>query len=406
MRPRTELGLGLGLLVLLLFGAALLGRRANTTPDQDPRVSTFLAGPQGARGLADALIRLGIPVERFRGRLRQLHDAIDADSGGRVLVAFLDPANGIEPREANEIAALSSRADLLLAGMGSAAVMQCYGVRPQYRVRDSMQAVAPGARPGIASPWVRAVLMASTPSEVRDSSLMDDESAAECRVPERMVAETLLVSRTGRLIALRLRDRNDERSVTLVADGALFSNRALRATDAGPFALGLFTTRRGRVVFEEAHQGFGVGGSLGSAVFAWSLRTPWGWAAWQLAGVGLLALLAGAVRFGPPVPMLMRRRRSPLEHVRALATALAAANGHDVAVRAIVRGLGRRLLPAGQRARADGPALIDRITHTVRSSRGRDAARHLQALTKPRQPAESVLAAALAVEDVWEDLRP
>ena len=406
MRPRTEIGLGLGVLALLLLGSALLGRRANTMPDQDARTSTFLAGPNGARGLADALGRLGIPVERFRGRFRQLGEAVAVDTGGRSLVAFLDPAAHLQPAEVSEIVALTPRADLLVAGMGSAALMRCYGYEPQYRFRDSVQAVAPGTRPGRDSPWVHTVLAASSVTVVRDSSRMEDQGESECRVSAGMIADTLLVARTGRLIAVRLHEREGGGSITLVADGTLFGNRALRATDAGPFALGLFAGRSGRVVFEEAHQGFGASRSLGSAVLAWSAHSPWGWAAWQLALAGLLALLAGAVRFGPPVPMLLRRRRSPLEHVRALATALAAANGHDVAVRAIVRGLGRRLAPAGQPVRTDSSALVERVARTVRSPRGREAARRLQDLTRPRQPAGSVLAAALAVEDVWEDLRP
>src|SRR2546430_8442715 len=51
--------------------------------------------------------------------------------------------------------------------------------------------------------------------------------------------------------------------------------------------------------------------SLAALVLAWSLRSPWGWAAWQLTAVGLLALGFGAVRFGPPRAGLERRRRSP-----------------------------------------------------------------------------------------------
>jgi hypothetical protein len=149
-----------------------------------------------------------------------------------------------------------------------------------------------------------------------------------------------------------------------------------------------------------------MGGSLAGASLDWSLRSPWGWAAWQLAIVGVLALAAGAFRFGPVRSVVERRRRSPLEHVRALATALAAARGHDVAIGAIVQGLRRRLQPAGQRGRGDWRPWVAHLTDTVRRARARDAARTLGSLTRSGQPPEGVLRAANAVEDVWEELRP
>jgi hypothetical protein len=218
--------------------------------------------------------------------------------------------------------------------------------------------------------------------------------------------DTLLMSTTGRVLALRLVRADMDRRVVLLADATLLRNRALRETAAGPFALRLLAGDYQRVIFEEAHQGFGAGGSLADAALAWSIRSPWGWAAWQLALVGLVALLAGAVRFGPARPVIQRRRRSPLEHVRALATALAAARGHDVAIGAVVQGLRRRLLPAGQRGRTDWRDWVERLAGSVRSTRARDAARTLKSLTRPGQPPEGVLRAANAVEDVWEEMRP
>jgi hypothetical protein len=193
--------------------------------------------------------------------------------------------------------------------------------------------------------------------------------------------------------------------VTLVADGSLFSNQALRETEAGVFVLGLFVGRDSVAIFDERHHGFEPGGSLWRAALDWSRGSPWGWAVWQLAGVGLLALLVGAVRFGPPRPLDDRRRRSALEHVTALATALSAARGHDTAIRLMTRGLARRLAPDG-RSPPDSARLLERMKPVLRTERGRKALAELQALTQPGQPAESVLIAANDVEDVWQDLRP
>ncbi len=77
-----------------------------------------------------------------------------------------------------------------------------------------------------------------------------------------------------------------------------------------------------------------------------------------------------------------------------------------MAIGAVVQGLRRRLLPAGQRSRADWRAWVDRLSHNVRSPRAIEAAARLQSLTRPGQPPEGVLQAANAVEDVWEELRP
>jgi hypothetical protein len=192
----------------------------------------------------------------------------------------------------------------------------------------------------------------------------------------------------------------------IAADAGLFRNRALRDTPAGSFALSLFVGRYRRVIFEEAHHGFQEGGSLARATLGWTLRSPWGWAMWQMGVVGLLALLGSAFRFGPPRRVIQRQRRSPVEHVRALATALAAARGHDVAIAAIVEGLRRRLLPAGQRPQGDWREWVGRLGQHAKGARAREAVSTLKSLTRPGQPPDGVLKAANAVEDVWQELRP
>jgi hypothetical protein len=241
---------------------------------------------------------------------------------------------------------------------------------------------------------------------VTDSSGITDATVTACAVPSLAYAETLLVTRTGRVEAVRLHRADLDRAVVLVADGELFSNRALRETDAGPFAVGLLNGRYDTVLFEESHHGFAASGSLASAAFTWSRGSPWGWAVWQLVIVGTLALLLAAVRFGPPRPAIPRKRRSALEHVRALATALAAAQGHDVAVARIVEGLRRRLTPGGKAERRADRRWIAGLGQTAATRRGRDAVQTLTEVTRPGQPALSVLRAANAVEDVWEELRP
>jgi hypothetical protein len=160
------------------------------------------------------------------------------------------------------------------------------------------------------------------------------------------------------------------------------------------------------VVVDEYHHGYHAAGSLAGAALDWTTRSPWGWVVWQLAAVGVIALLASGVRFGPVRHAIERRRRSPLEHVRALATALAAARGHDVAVRLMVQGLRRRLSRGGRPARADLDVWLEGLRPSVRTPRGREALDALAGLTRGPQDAESVLVAANAVETLWEELKP
>jgi hypothetical protein len=112
------------------------------------------------------------------------------------------------------------------------------------------------------------------------------------------------------------------------------------------------------------------------------------------------------VRFGPVQAGIERRRRSPLEHVRALAGALAAAQGHDVAVRLMVQGLRRRLSRAGSQAAGDLTAWLEGLAPSLRTTRGQEALASLIDLLRRQPPAAGVLDAANAVDVLWEELKP
>lgn len=406
MQQRTSTGLGLGALALLVALGAALGRRGNNPADQDLRPSSYLAGPAGVRGLAEALSRLGIEVERSRRPVRTL--VARGDSGRRTAVVWLNPDVSLDGREIQLVADWSARAggpDLVLAGPQLSPLMNCFGYGVDSRRFADPLPLRPLV-PGETWPEVGAVLAARSAAVVTDSSRLADATVTGCTVVEAEAIDTLLMTRSGRVAALRIHRADREGRVTLVADPVLLENRAVRETAAGPFALGLFIGRYDRVIFEERSHGFGEGGSLLAATLEWSRHSPWGWGAWQLAVVGLLALAAGAIRFGPVRPAIPRTRRSPLEHVRALATALAAARGHDVAIGAMIRGLRRRLLPAGQRPHGDWRGWLEHLVANTQRARARDAARTLVNLTRPGQSPDGVLQAANAVEDVWEELHP
>ncbi len=397
---------GIAALAALLVLAAALGQRRNTAAQLDRRPSTFLPGPMGARALADGLQRLRIEVRRARVGLGRL--PIDNSTGGPQVLVLLSPTIPLARREVRRVLDWSegpSGGNLLLAGPGAEPVMRCFGFTLDWRGLDSVAVAPPGSASAGSWPRVAGLLARHSEVTVTDSSRLNDAAETECTVPAFTTAETLLVAAGHRVSALRLTREDDGREITLLSDVGLLRNRALKETDAGVFVLGLFAGRYTRAIFAEAEHGFGEGGSLAGATLEWSRRSPLGWAGWQLAVVGLLVVLAGAVRFGPVRHVIVRRRRSPLEHVRALATALSAARGHDVAIAAMIRGLRRRLNPT-VRTRGEVRPWLAQLAANVRTPRAQNAVQSLEQLTRPGQPATSVLTAANAVEDVWEELSP
>ena len=104
--------------------------------------------------------------------------------------------------------------------------------------------------------------------------------------------------------------------------------------------------------------------------------------------------------------MIERRRRSPLEHLEALAAGLEGAAGAETALRLIVSGLRRRLSRSGYIPRGETGGWLASLELATPTPRGRAAVRRLQSVTTHPGGAERVLAAAQAVEDVWQELRP
>jgi hypothetical protein len=225
--------------------------------------------------------------------------------------------------------------------------------------------------------------------------------------------DTVVAAVNNRPAILRLRYRGGG-TITLVADAGWFTNRVWRSTDVPLVALPLLTPRRerqGRVAWDEYHQGFGDrgGSSLPGRTWEWLRTSPAGWAILQIIAVALLWLTMTAVRFGPARAVIERRRRSPLEHLEALGAGLESAADADTAVQRLALGLRRRLSRAGHLGNGDVKPWLEGLELAMRGPNGRAAVRRLHSLLTVRErgsePAR-VLAAAQAVEDVWEELRP
>lgn len=405
MRPRAELALGLGLFLLLGVVIVAQAWRADPGDRLDRRRSTFRTTETGARGWTDALSRLGVEVERTRRPLlgRRRDEAWSTDRP--TLLVYLDPTFPIDVFEATQLGLRVAKGDqLLLAGNGARLAMRCFGwdIVPARDRALRATGVVEGAELGIDS--IGATLRALRDRLPGDSSRQADIGVLTCKEHKTVVVDTLLRVASGRPAAVRISYVGGG-TLLLVADGELFADLRLKTSDAGPFALALVVPRYQRVVVDEYHHGYGAGGSMSRALLHWSAESPWGSTLWQLVAVGLIALLAAGVRTGPIFRVRSGRRRSAIEHVRALAQALAATRGHDVAVRLLVGGL-RRRLSDGRPTRDDPRPWLAHLTERMRTARGREAARTLQDLTRPGQSAAGVLAAANAVEAVWDETRP
>jgi hypothetical protein len=142
--------------------------------------------------------------------------------------------------------------------------------------------------------------------------------------------------------------------VVLAADPDLLRNDVLRvcrwgadvaavrmleyASDSAPGG-----GRRERLVFDEYHQGYGEQTGTMRGIVSYLGRTASGHLVLQLAGAGLVLLLAIGPRLLPPRAPERIERRSPLEHVDALARAYRAVGATRTATSRLVHGVRRRV---------------------------------------------------------------
>ncbi len=392
-------------LVAVFVAAVVLAGVAGTrtAPSEelyDPRRSTYLTGPEGARGFAQALEALGITVEERR---RAWFGLAEDTAGVPPVIALLDvdiPLTGVERGELSRY--VQEGGTLWLAG--SNGVEQCFGASVDFRT----DAFALAASDSLILPGVNAVLTESDVTEVGSEEAQRD-GGIPCAVPLPRVVDTLMTTTDGDAVAWRI-DYDGGGGVLMLADSRLLSNEVLKETDAGIVVFPWLIEDGGiRVLVDEYHQGFGEGGSIFLAAWHWTRASPSGWMLVQLGLAGLLALAVSAIRFGPAIQMIERRRRSALEHLDALAVGLERAEGHDAAAALIAGGLKRRLAAGRWVQRLEAREHRDWLGSMMlaaRNDEARAAVRDLSRLLQEHRSSERVLSIATTVEDVWEALRP
>lgn len=300
------------------------------------RLSSYSAAPGGARGLHDLARRLGWTVARSTSR----HLSGEQTTS---VYAVLDPAI---PLTRGEVGDLLSR---VRAGAGLLIVAE-----RETPLADSL-GVKVGSNRGAllwdttdACPERRRFALPASLWDVPTIQLSRQDSA---RMVSFLALQVAWISSPDlpAVVGFELgRGR-----VGIVSDPLLLANDVIKECrfPAGLAVAELLRYLRGTgdgavrslLVFDEFHHGYGPQPSVGNIAARMLFGTAPGRGLAQVALAGVILLAAVAPRPLPPRSEHKRERRSPLEHVEALATAYHTVGATRTAARRLVRGLQRRL---------------------------------------------------------------
>ena len=404
----------IGVVAIGLVVAAVVGDRLAPGRElRDPRRSALLTGPFGAKGMADALRLLGVDVVLHRRPLFALLDSSSVDSSG-AMIALMDirfAPTGVERRMLRSFVGQGNA--LLLAGRNG--VEHCFGVRVSDMPIDNSVGAedlegGETRKGGVALP--EGIDTLPEPEKYLEPIPPDSVGyfatglPDECGVLLANVVDTLLSCGNGKPVAAKMRFGGGGRLI-LIADSRMLANESLKETDAGLLVLDwILSENPGQLIIDEYHQGFQLRGSIVDATWRWVRSSPIGWMVLQLLATGVAAVGLMAVRFGPALPVVQRKRRSPVEHVEALAAGLERCGGEQAAVSAFISGL-RRRLSRGSAWEVRGRGGLDRwlagLALAVRTPGAREKVAILADL-RTKGGHVDLLAAASTVEDLWEAL--
>jgi hypothetical protein len=333
-----------GIVLLALFSPSV-----NSTSSFDPRLSSRLSGPNGAKGIHDIANRLGWKTQR---RNTAPFDSIDSGT----IIAELAPAIPLSERETSILLQRVREGASLLTvvergtpladslGLSVDRVLTTVPIEPPANLKCSTQEPK-----GVFSILGRAAL-------IRPFSEKPTGQRAEYRI---FAASKGYTPRDSRYAAIGF--ALGKGRVAAVSDATFFRNDFLRVCRWG---LGISTIRmldylsegkaprRTRIVFDEFHQGFGPQPSVTRAAGTFLFGTSWGSLILQLIAASLVFLLAIAPRPIPPRPAPRVQRRSQFEHVEALSSAYQHISATRTVIADLLRGVRRRL---GRQASTPGP---------------------------------------------------
>jgi len=325
-------GLALGLLAVALLSPVSSDGRYG-----DPRLSTNVAGPLGARGLFETMTRLGWGAER---QITPGFTAVDSTA----IFAVLAPPVTLSEGETGSLLDRVRAGGALLAvirdgtPLADSLGLSTAGSMTVAPVADTTTTPCPVNETRSALRFLRGrvyVTPFSPRSRMPRSSTVflsaESPASSNMRIP---VAIGFPLGR-GRVAA--------------VSDANILRNDVIRVCrwNAGFAAVRMIeylsVDSRRRIIFDEFRQGFGKQPNVNRAILSTLTNTPPGRAITQLALAAIVLLAAIGPRPISPHPQTRVERRSPFEHVDALASAYGQAHATKIATQRLVRGLRRRI---------------------------------------------------------------
>lgn len=379
---------------IFAFAALVLIATLLFTPSENAgassyAITTFSARPFGARGVYEVSERLGWKVER---RLAAMDTTLDS----RATYLILEPPNQLSAVETGELmSAVRAGARALTIPIAGTPLSDSLGV-----YRTTMSAFGNDVVGDRDATGERAAAAEAIEDAALDVGRLDFALATDTTA--KWPTTTLVrVERNGNdrpaIVSLSI----GQGEVLAVSDSRFFRNFIARDGDGAVLAVRLLEwldpARERPLVFDEYHQGFGSHDSMPSAIADALFHTAPGLAFVQLVAAGLILLLVYAVR---PIAPLARRtieRRSPLEHVGALARAYQQTGATRTATRRLLRGL-RRRRPLGSTGTLDDESYLSLVS-ARKPELGADVERVRTALAKPL-PASDWVAVGSAIDHI------
>jgi uncharacterized protein DUF4350 len=299
-------------------------------PGSGGLLTTYASDPGGARGFFEITRRLGWPTTR-------LLDRFEGPLDSAAIYAILRPAVPLTSREVSAVLdAVRRGAGLLLVPGSGSAFADSLGVvvaptpplgvdRVDSAAWDSLGGLTPTPR------WPLLVLR--TTKEAPESVVV-------------MLAVKGRGIQTDSTYPAVLGIPLGRGRIVMMGHGSLFANVQIRERSNAVLLIRMLEWlapgRRPPLIFAEYHQGHGQHPSVMKTIRRELAYTPGGRVVLQLLIAAGLLLLAVGIRPIAPRARIRSERRSPLEHVGALADAYAQVNAARTALHRLTRGLRRR----------------------------------------------------------------
>ena len=314
-------------LVVVVVGALLT---PNTNPESAGRLTTFAADPGGARGLSEVARRLGWPVSQA---LTPLTAPLDP---GSIYVVLRPPVDLTSLEASAMLNAVRAGAGLLLVPQEGSTIIDSLGLKAVHTALGPHEIVrraawdSLGVRP--TTTWPFAVI------EKTDSAV----PGVVTLLATRRLRSNFVIDTQALVMGVPL----GKGRIAILADGEILANSDLRDETVAVLPIRLLEWiapgRRPPLVFTEYHQGYGRHPSVTRSIRTAMFQTAPGRAVVHLLAAGAVLLLVHGIRPISPRPRARVERRSPIEHVGALAHAYSQVGATRTAARRLVHGLRRR----------------------------------------------------------------